>query len=230
MSRRRKKAPKQIPVVFVKVPHEKLEETIESMATEKFPAFDVVCNALVKRETKQIVSLGIGDPCSSLGARTQLSFLLKVCRKCGIESKVFSDPVLCGECAKLLSDWGFVVDSEDKVGKYEFSSDVMFFMPHCPRFLFHNLLVSNWSVEKMKNVFIVGNSFAGYSENCRMLIQRVRTAIEDLYDTEMIEDKPLDFGDNQFFSEMSMMTFKEPNEKVTIFETPPEFLHAMSLV
>ena len=229
MSRRRKKPRKEWPTVCVKIPHDKLQETMEDMPTHKYSAFARVCRHLKDRKTKKIISLGVGDPCSSLSARTQLSFVLKVCKECGIEENIYSDPVLCPECSRFLSNMGFIIDP-DKAGKYEFSSDTLFFMPHCPRFLFHNLLVSNWSLDQIRKLFILGNSFAGYSKSYRMFIHTVRTATEDVFDTGIIADESLDFDGSTLFNELSLMSFQGPDEKAgDLFDTPREFLDAKSL-
>lgn len=35
-------------------------------------------------------------------------------------------------------------------------------MPHCPRALYHNLLLENWTVENLRKIIIIGNSFSAY--------------------------------------------------------------------
>lgn len=40
----------------------------------------------------------------------------------------------------------------------------VFYMPHCGTALYNNLLWSNWSVDALAKVLIIGNSFRGLEE------------------------------------------------------------------
>ena len=79
-------------------------------------------------------------------------------------------------------------------------------MPHCPRFIYHNILSYNLSTEELTNMYIIGNSFANYEENVRMFIQPQQTLVEELYSTQAVIDTPLDFLKNDVFDHTSLMT------------------------
>lgn len=42
----------------------------------------------------------------------------------------------------------------------------MFFMPHCGRRLYSNLLCTNWSAHQLQNVVLIGNSFDNFVLRC----------------------------------------------------------------
>eukprot|EP00184_Porphyridium_aerugineum_P006430 CAMPEP_0184694462 /NCGR_PEP_ID=MMETSP0313-20130426/2412_1 /TAXON_ID=2792 /ORGANISM="Porphyridium aerugineum, Strain SAG 1380-2" /LENGTH=433 /DNA_ID=CAMNT_0027152757 /DNA_START=396 /DNA_END=1697 /DNA_ORIENTATION=- len=46
------------------------------------------------------------------------------------------------------------------------SNGTFYFMPHCGKGLYNNILFSNWDKEKLQNIFILGNSFAHYEARC----------------------------------------------------------------
>ena len=41
----------------------------------------------------------------------------------------------------------------------------LFFMPHCPKWLYHNVLASNWSPPSLRRLVVLGNSFSVYGEH-----------------------------------------------------------------
>ncbi len=46
------------------------------------------------------------------------------------------------------------------------AAPTLFFMPHCGRAMYNNLLWANWSPEKLAHTAIIGNSFSSYLERC----------------------------------------------------------------
>jgi flagellar biosynthesis protein FliQ len=40
----------------------------------------------------------------------------------------------------------------------------LFFMPHCGKAMYNNLLWANWSVDKLEKMAVIGNSFSSYHE------------------------------------------------------------------
>ena len=48
--------------------------------------------------------------------------------------------------------------------KFKVEEKTLFFMPHCGMAMYNNLLWSNWGVEKMEMMVIIGNSFNSYYE------------------------------------------------------------------
>ena len=207
MSRRKKRISKPFPVVYLTISPENLEDEINKIEVSQFPAFDVLYEEFTKKQISKIQCLGIGDPCKSAAARLQTSFILKLSSKCNVQKITYFDPALCESCRSILTRMRFECQEEDVEGSIEFSPDTAFYMPHCPRFLYHNLLLANWDAERLQNLFIVGNSFDVYEEKVRMFKQPNPTCVEDLYATKSVHEIKLDFKGNDFFDSTSLMSF-----------------------
>ncbi|KAH0793353.1 SRR1-like protein [Histomonas meleagridis] len=207
MSRRRKRISKPIPIVYLTIPPENLEDEINKIEVNQFPAFDVLCDEFNKKGINSIRCLGIGDPCKSAAARLQTSFILKLSTKCNIQNITYFDPVLCESCRSILTRMGFECEEEDLEGFIKFSPNTAFYMPHCPRFLYHNLLLANWDESQLQHLIIVGNSFESYEEKVRMLKQPNSSCVEDLFATKSVHEIKLDFKGNDFFDSTSLMLF-----------------------
>ena len=46
-----------------------------------------------------------------------------------------------------------------QAGKRSVTQNTVFYMPHCGKALYNNLLWKNWSKERLKKLVIIGNSF-----------------------------------------------------------------------
>lgn len=49
-------------------------------------------------------------------------------------------------------------------GKRHIQDPTLFYMIHCGKALYNNLLWSNWSMEGLANLVVIGNSFRGIEE------------------------------------------------------------------
>ena len=205
MSRRKKKA-HQIPILTLKIKENELDEFIQTCKIKDTPAFSVLKQQFQQKRIDSIVCRGIGDSCSSIPARTQVSFILSLAKALKISQLSFFDPLSCSSCCQYLTSQGFKCLETNTNGVFSFSEHTAYFMPHCPRFLYHNILISNWSPKMMQNLCIVGNSFKDYSEKCRLFIQNLRSAVEDLFDQGSIIETPLDFDNSEPFDSISYMT------------------------
>lgn len=119
------------------------------------------------------VSLGIGNFSKSSSALLQFSFA--ICLKNSFETRnsqacngkeilkfFIYDPQFSAIEQKICEDFGFIVFSENTMGKCETidNKNTLFFMPHCPYRLYCNLIWKNWA--NLEKVFILGNSFNSY--------------------------------------------------------------------
>lgn len=116
----------------------------------------------------RIVAYGVGNFSRSMQARYQLCFLKLLAGKLEeftVVSTELFDPFLDNLERNAASKFGLNVLSENEEGKRVAEELTVFYMPHCPITLYNNLLWANWSVDKLKMIVIIGNSFANYEEN-----------------------------------------------------------------
>lgn len=108
------------------------------------------------------VCYGLGNFASSVTARSQLAFMLLFLEKCQIprsHCQVY-DPLFNQAEVSVLNSLGVTVLSENEEGKRSIQGQpTVFYMPHCGTALYNNLLWSNWSIDALSRVVIIGNSF-----------------------------------------------------------------------
>ncbi|GAB1290003.1 SRR1-like protein [Apodemus speciosus] len=118
------------------------------------------------------VCYGLGTFASCPTARVQLAFMLLLLEKCQIPRShcwVY-DPLFSQTEVSVLTSLGVTVLSENEEGKRSVQGQpTVFYMPHCGTALYNNLLWSNWSVDALSRVVIIGNSFQGLEE--RLLVR-----------------------------------------------------------
>lgn len=70
------------------------------------------------------------------------------------------DPLFNQAEVSVLNSLGVTVLSENEEGKRSIQGQpTVFYMPHCGTALYNNLLWSNWSIDALSRVVIIGNSF-----------------------------------------------------------------------
>lgn len=69
------------------------------------------------------------------------------------------DPAFTSFDKQLLQHLGFKVLEENEGCARKVAEPTLFYMPCCPRWLYHNLLAANWQPEALAKVAILGNSF-----------------------------------------------------------------------
>ncbi|XP_044296899.1 SRR1-like protein [Varanus komodoensis] len=112
------------------------------------------------------VCYGIGSFSACVKARDQLALLLLLLQELEIphgQCCVF-DPVFSVLEIEVLRDLGLTVLQENEEGKRPIHEPTVFYMIHCGKALYNNLLWSNWSVEALSKMAIIGNSFRGIQE------------------------------------------------------------------
>jgi hypothetical protein len=72
------------------------------------------------------------------------------------------DPVLTDSEKWAANELGFTLLTVNEVGLRTVSAPTLFFMPHCGRRLYSNVLRANWDPSRLAQVLIIGNSFESY--------------------------------------------------------------------
>lgn len=81
------------------------------------------------------------------------------------------DPAFTAQEAAALEHLGLRLLPENEEGKHGIEgSATLFYMVHCGKALYNNLLWRNWSAEALSKMVIIGNSFRGIEER---LLSRV---------------------------------------------------------
>lgn len=116
-------------------------------------------------EMNQIVCYGIGNLAPSPTASMwQLACALTLREELNGISLLFYDPCTTPSEAQLMNDeWKIQVITENERGKRRVNGlTTLFFMPHCPRLLYANVLWANWN--DLDRVLLFGNSLPLYKE------------------------------------------------------------------
>ncbi|XP_054749280.2 uncharacterized protein LOC129254783 [Lytechinus pictus] len=115
------------------------------------------------RTVTQVVCYGLGNFSSCVTARFQLALLVLLNSLISPKSCYLYDPNFTEVEKEILEKLGFSLINKNEEGKRKSSQPTLFFMPHCGKPLYNNLLWANWSLE-LSNIIILGNSFNNFSE------------------------------------------------------------------
>ena len=119
------------------------------------------------------VCYGIGRISISDIARWQLAVWLRVIREVAAKRFFLHDPVLGPNEKSLVQELGFLLLETNhnsnlanmQMGLWSCdTTPTIFFMPHCPKGLYQNILWANWSAACLNRIVIIGNSFEGYAD------------------------------------------------------------------
>lgn len=152
-------------------PNLRVEDKITFIRTELEPLFSEMKGSLVPllpacwiAEPVDLVCLGIGSLCASENSQYQFGFLtlLKELFHVQDQSAWIFDPIMTKSDVELAFKFGFQVPQHNKAGRHHVSKRSVFYMPHCPRALYDNLLLENWNEASLGNLMIIGNSFSHY--------------------------------------------------------------------
>jgi len=120
---------------------------------------------ILTKETKKppttIVCFGIGLLRENHISRYQFAYILAVKSYFDIKSIQFHEPLLNDHDKDLLNSLNcdlFSTNIEGKL-KLDASETTLVFLPHCPKQLTNNLLWKNWSVNGLRHLILISNSF-----------------------------------------------------------------------
>lgn len=122
-----------------------------------------------KKSDIKLICFGLGSPDENLNSRYQLAFMLLLIdlihstfRPQSTPIELF-DPVFNEVDTKLLTiKYKFKLCDANTRCMHRVTAEqpmTIFFMPHCGKSLYNNLLYSNWSVDCLSRLMIIGNDF-----------------------------------------------------------------------
>lgn len=111
----------------------------------------------------ECVCYGLGSFSSCVSARYQLALLLLLLESGQIPLKecFVYDPAFSSGERDVLRELGLTVLTENEEGKRLASKPTLFYLMHCGKALYNNLLWKNWSTKNLSLMIIIGNSFSG---------------------------------------------------------------------
>ncbi|XP_053725958.1 SRR1-like protein [Synchiropus splendidus] len=114
----------------------------------------------------QCVCYGLGPFSSIVSARYQLAMMLLLLEAAQIpmENCFVFDPVFSAGEKSVLKELGLMVLTENEEGKRLATKPSIFYLMHCGKALYNNLLWKNWSTDLLPRIIIIGNSFTGMKD------------------------------------------------------------------
>ncbi|XP_027890821.1 SRR1-like protein isoform X1 [Xiphophorus couchianus] len=118
------------------------------------------------RQQLECVCYGLGSFSSCVSARYQLAMLLLLLDAGHIPLKDCSlyDPAFSVTEKDILRELGLTVLTENEEGKRLATKPTLFYLMHCGKALYNNLLWQNWNPHCLSLVTIIGNCFSGIRE------------------------------------------------------------------
>ena len=157
-----------------------------------------------------IVSYGIGSPSSCPIARHQFALLLLLNNQYNVRECSLYDPAFSCLDKELILHYDLTLIFCNEEGKRRVREKTLFYMPHCGKLLYDNVLRANWS--SIENVIVIGNRFSSYKE--RLTTKRFRAeapCVEKL--NELLEEIEIknSFKYEDIFNDLAIHWTKELN-------------------
>ena len=160
-----------------------------------------------------IVCYGLGKISSCPIARYQFSLLLLMTSdlnvgpiKCHVYDPVFNDTD-----KELVVINGFSLIPFNEEGCRPVDSPTIFYMPHCGKLLYDNVLRANWSCNRLSKVIIIGNKFNHYRERIvRSQLEREAPCIDRVLRYMTERALPTCFRHNDVFNDLAIHSFTVP--------------------
>ncbi|XP_069615108.1 SRR1-like protein isoform X2 [Ranitomeya imitator] len=147
------------------------------------------------------VCYGLGNFTSCVISRHQMAFLLLFLEQFKIprhQCYVF-DPIFSRLEIAVLRELGLTHVMKNEEGKHAVRKPTVFFMLHCGKALYNNLLWRNWSCEALSQTIIIGNSFKGIEE--RLVSRILQRDYPFIYKSlQVVEESP--FPESNHYSDV----------------------------
>ncbi|XP_050408879.1 SRR1-like protein [Patella vulgata] len=157
-----------------------------------------------------LVVFGLGNFSSSLIAKQQLDLALALRSELNIShgQTLCYDPVFTSVEIKTLQDLEWIVPEINQEGKGQSNKTCIYYLPHCHKILYNNLLWANWSKELLSKIVIIGNSFSSMVERTpKRLLEKNGNYILKIepYMSEL--PLPDTYSEKDVFNDTSIHTF-----------------------
>ncbi|KXN73889.1 hypothetical protein CONCODRAFT_83265 [Conidiobolus coronatus NRRL 28638] len=173
-----------------------------------------------------IICYGIGSPSDSINAQYQLSYIYKLRNALNVKGKfeVFDPVEQSKEDLEIYSDWGFEIIPHNEEAKRSIdNTPTIFYMPHCPKLLYNNVLGANWNLSKLDKIVVIGNRFELYDDlNLDKSLKEICPYLYNCLDLVKIDIFPPFAYDETVFNDTSFHRFQTKlNPKLLEFEFKP---------
>lgn len=178
--------------------------------------FDSVRKLRSSMKFHSLVCYGLGSPVSCHESRCQVALIVGLRSKlmeaieCHSMSCHVFDPVLSKDEYNFLEEcFGLHAIGVNEECTRLADEATLFFMPHLDTHFYNNLLKANWRLDRLKNVFILGNSFRYITDNTTD-----REAAEKFNLLRRVSSSPLwtEFS----LSDYNLTTFESSFNQVTL--------------
>ncbi|KDO32270.1 hypothetical protein SPRG_02749 [Saprolegnia parasitica CBS 223.65] len=165
----------------------------DAMRTSSF--FARICNVLVAHlplETPlQLVAYGVGSfahgPSGNAIYQLACASLLRefLATHEALAEAFIYDPIMTEDDNEVAAAMDLAVLETNEQGQRTAQTRTLFFMPHCGKQLYQNVLLSNW--RSLEKVYVLGNSFAAYDDRLLVKAERAKSIFSALvpYTTEV---------------------------------------------
>ncbi|KAH8295318.1 hypothetical protein KR018_009943 [Drosophila ironensis] len=205
---------------------EKFQPRLERLCSEMGQSdyFLVAMEALqqqldkMKTPLERIVCLGLGPFSRTHQALHQAAFIVALQRHQKIGEALYFDPVFRDTEKELVRLFDGCVLTEDCAGKHEASVPTLYYLPHCPYALMHNILWFNWQRETLPNVLLISNSFEMLTMARRNHEDHITRIVDHCTETPLEDD----YEHQNVFNDLSLHTFPReslPSSEDTLFWT-----------
>jgi hypothetical protein len=107
---------------------------------------------------ESIVCYGIG-PLSNPISQRQFQLFIDIMKHFELDGFIY-EPLFKKDDIDECRANGLKIIKENERGKRKVDKRTLFYMPHCPIGLYHNVLLANW--ETLDKIVVFGNSFSEY--------------------------------------------------------------------
>ncbi|POM67626.1 Protein Kinase [Phytophthora palmivora] len=180
--------------------------TIKTQVDNESPG--MVHAEVATNKRPKLVGYGLGSFCASSNAVHQLGFLVALREaldegQMAVETNAdeksdtiqhiaeIFDPAMNKSDAAIAKHFQLTVIQENEHGRRRVESNTVFFMPHCGKTLYQNVVASNWGPE-IKSLVIIGNSFSAYGD--RVLASQERQELLLVNVLPYLKEVPLPCG------------------------------------